>query len=251
MRRFDLRWPRRAIILTTLFLQLIFAGIVMAMGLHGFLSIYITVLPVPAACLTALSAFIHIVCYFKGSLHPLVVLTLGIEFIILWLCVVIFEAIFWARGDEKCGARNMPKKYWDLPHDRDGYESYSGYRDVFGVTKRMVCERYLVTLVFSVFELVTYMFLVTYAGIRRKRTAIKYVPKPKISSLSFPGAAYHPSTTPMAQVPQATAAASAPFLSPTTGTPLAPVQEQAAATTVGETATGEAPAAAPRGAAAV
>lgn len=54
------------------------------------------------SCASILSIFTHIICYLTGSLHPLVVLTLAIQFMVLWIANTAGVAVLYA-NDAKTG----------------------------------------------------------------------------------------------------------------------------------------------------
>jgi hypothetical protein len=65
---------------------------------------------------------VHIICYFTSSLHPLVVLTLAIEFMIVWIGTTVFSIVVYAQDPSVgCAADNYYQSY-------DNSESESQYR---------------------------------------------------------------------------------------------------------------------------
>lgn len=52
------------------------------------------------SCASILSLFTHIICYLTGSLHPLVVLTLAIKFMVLWIAITVVVAVLYANAAE-------------------------------------------------------------------------------------------------------------------------------------------------------
>ena len=54
--------------------------------------------PLSTSSMSILSLFTHIICYLTGSLHPLVVLTLAILFMVLWIAVTADVAVLYVAG---------------------------------------------------------------------------------------------------------------------------------------------------------
>lgn len=55
------------------------------------------------SCASIVSLFTHIICYLTGSLHPLVVLTLAIQFMVLWIANAVGVGLLYANDAETVG----------------------------------------------------------------------------------------------------------------------------------------------------
>lgn len=104
----DQRWKHR-IIGPTLWLQLAFSAVLIGVSApkadtwtYSYYSSYygywdVGFFPVLiVACLSVVSSITHLGCFYGGSLHPLVVLTLAIEWLITWLGLSIFIIIWYS-----------------------------------------------------------------------------------------------------------------------------------------------------------
>lgn len=130
---------------------------------------YIYVLPpLAGAGLTAFSVVIHLICFITNSLHPLVVLTLAIEFMICWLAIIGITGSQYTYGSG-CNL-GMSRDGFNSARDRTSGSYWGGYYygsssgdvtddewDAIMGHEESICQRSTTILVFSV--LVTYVAL--------------------------------------------------------------------------------------------
>jgi hypothetical protein len=146
----DPRWKYR-FIFPTLVLQLIFAVVVVTTSAPDsrdtFYMYYYrdAELWIPLLSLGSCSLFctiVHVVCYWTSHLHPLVVLTLAIQWMITWLGAAIFAIIY--------HAQHIYPEYCGPQYDREGWwmriESYR----LDPTRVRTTCNKRTAAMIFSV-----------------------------------------------------------------------------------------------------
>jgi len=187
--------------------QLILTAVVLGLSatnvtwdFYGFISL-------AAAALSVLSIIIYLICYFTSTLHPLVVLTLSIEFMILWLAAAIMEIIGYVFTKDSGG---YDDDYYDDgqdfsgcsaptydPNDWQGYSGqerqynyttgtyeYTGTKDLneykdwydsMRAAQKSRCGEGTALVVFVVLCFVSYIWLITFAAVTRNRTKMPFV----------------------------------------------------------------------------
>ncbi|KAF8540276.1 hypothetical protein BDD12DRAFT_909511 [Trichophaea hybrida] len=168
----DIRWNIK-IILPTLFFQLLTICIIIGLSstlypppppltfptnlqkksLDSVFSLSISPLSLSIASIISLIA--HIICYFTSSLHPLVVLAFAIEFMLVWIANTVFAFIY-ARG---------PRTGCVVAVDGSYYQQDS----------KSICRKSSAILALTVIITVSYIWLVTYSAMVRKKAAMPYV----------------------------------------------------------------------------
>lgn len=156
----DPRWNPK-LILPTLIFQ--FVAVACLAGLSGafmFHNFYVSICPLVVAALGLVSALTQLICWATGSLHPLVVLTLACEWMVVWLGATMWVAFIYALDTTTCGKID---DYYYYNDDQGGQET--------------ACRNIAAIFAFLALTTISYIWLVAYSAVVRKRTRMPFVPR--------------------------------------------------------------------------
>jgi hypothetical protein len=113
MKQFDPRWSFIWII-PSLTIQLLLSAINLGLTASsiGSPGAIISIIPLSMTIITIISVVVQIICYFTKTLHPLVVLTIAIELMVVWLAGIITTVFAYTLDSEnRCNSYDYAERY--------------------------------------------------------------------------------------------------------------------------------------------
>ncbi|KAI5853449.1 hypothetical protein BZA05DRAFT_418243 [Tricharina praecox] len=174
----DARWSLWLALPTLLFQ---FIALICVIGLsssfmnNGFV---VSIGPLSIAALGVISALTHLICYVTSSLHPLVVLTISCEWMVLWIATTAFEIVIYTQDPSTgCGSsEDFDYNYYYGYHDGSDDEKNAENKQMLDDYRKKVCQKSGGILALMALITVSYIWLVAYSAIVRKHTRMPFVP---------------------------------------------------------------------------